>query len=203
MKKLHLWGILALLAFGLASCTDDNEVDDPNRYFVICPYTFNFHFDEYGNCEASGITPLTAEEFARSVVGAGWKHIVTHRLYSDGTTDSENFYEEMVGMNPTSYYYKDDHTCILYFLVDAVPAACYAVRDYQYEEDSNWIFVGEQKEAQIIELEGDDMWVLQTLGVTSDDEKIYGLSYYCRMTDQELKTYQETYNIDYGQAWWN
>ena len=68
--KLHSFIIALLCAVAFASCNKED----------IYP---TFSFDENGECYIPDISNISMEEFKSSVVGYGWKHVITHEIGSD------------------------------------------------------------------------------------------------------------------------
>ena len=69
--KFHSFFISLLCVVFFAAC--DKEEIYPT-----------FSFDENGECYIPDISNISMEEFKSSVVGYGWKHVITHEIGSDG-----------------------------------------------------------------------------------------------------------------------
>ena len=118
--KLHSFIIALLCAVAFASCNKED----------IYP---TFSFDENGECYIPDISKISMEEFESSVVGYGWKHVITHEIGSDGKCSTKDYYEDLVGGGPSQYYFESSESLKEYIYADAIPAHGYFTYAYEYE----------------------------------------------------------------------
>lgn len=193
-NPLMTWSKSLLLLFTLVVMTACGDDDGPA-----------FMFDRYGNCTATSVTPLSQKDFNLQVVGSGWKHLSTFEIGTNGNPTGKEYYEEMVGVSPTDYYFESATSLKAYFYADAIPASGYKTYSYQYEEENNTLGASDSTKPlsflQIVYLRGDIMKALVYLGQRSIGggtmRYIYGYSTYQRMTEKELTTCQETHSVNF------
>ena len=172
--KLHSFIIALLCAVAFASCNKED----------IYP---TFSFDENGECYIPDISKISMEEFESSVVGYGWKHVITHEIGSDGKCSTKDYYEDLVGGGPSQYYFESSESLKEYIYADAIPAHGYFTYAYEYE-NGNRVSNNGNLVMRIVSLEGD---VMKIIGV-----KLYGYSTYKRMSSGELTKVQNAYPDD-------
>ena len=180
--KLHSFIIALLCAVSFASCNKEE----------IYP---TFSFDENGECYIPDISKISMEEFKSSVVGYGWKHVITHEIGSDGKCSTKDYYEDLVGGGPSQYYFESSESLKEYMYVDAFPANGYLTYAYEYE-DGNRVSNNGNLVMRIVSLKGDVMKIIDYLGIRADGVKIYGYSTYRRMSSGELTEVQNAYPTD-------
>ena len=180
--KLHSFIIALLCAVSLASCNKED----------IYP---TFSFDANGECYMPDVTNISTEEFESSVVGYGWKHVITHEIGSDGKCSTKDYYEDLIGGGSSQYYFESSESLKEYMYVDAFPAHGYHTYAYDYEE-GNRVSKNGYLVMRIVSLKGDIMKVIDNLGIRADGVKIYGYSTYKRMSSKELTEVQNAYPTD-------
>lgn len=89
--KLHSFIITLLCAVTFAACNKED----------IYP---KFAFDENGECYTPDADYISMEEFNSSVVGYGWKHVITHEIDGNGKCSTKDYYEDLIGGGPSQYY---------------------------------------------------------------------------------------------------
>ena len=180
--KLHSFIIALLCAVSFASC--DKEDTYPT-----------FSFDANGECYIPDAANISTEEFESSVVGYGWKHVITHEIGSDGKCSTKDYYEDLIGGGPSQYYFESSELLKEYIYVDAFPAHGYHTYAYDYE-NGNRVSNNGNLVMRIVSLKGDIMKVIDYLGIRADGVNIYGYSTYKRMSSKELTEVQNAYPTD-------
>ena len=180
--KLHSFIIALLCAVAFASCEKEE----------IYP---TFSFDENGECYIPDISNISMEEFKSSVVGYGWKHVITHEIGSDGKCSTKDYYEGLDGGGSSQYYFESSESLKEYMYVDAFPANGYLTYAYEYE-DGNRVSNNGNLVMRIVSLKGDVMKIIDYLGIRADGVKLYGYSTYKRMSSGELTKVQNAYPDD-------
>ncbi|MCU6772414.1 Uncharacterised protein [uncultured Bacteroides sp.] len=180
--KLHSFIIALLSVVFFASCNKED----------IYP---TFSFDANGECYIPDAANISTEEFESSVVGYGWKHVITYEIGSDGKCSTKDYYEDLVGGGPSQYYFESSESLKEYMYVDAFPAHGYHTYAYDYE-DGNRVSQNGYLVMRIVSLKGDIMKIIDFLGIRADGVKIYGYSTYKRMNSKELKEIQNAYPDD-------
>lgn len=180
--KLHSFIIALLCAVSFSSCDKED----------IYP---TFSFDENGECYIPDATNISTEEFESTVVGYGWKHVITYEIGSNGKCSSKDYYEDLVGGGPSQYYFESSEALKEYIYADAIPAHGYLTYAYEYE-NGNRVSNNGNLVMRIVSLKGDIMKVIDYLGIRADGVKIYGYSTYKRMSSKELTEVQNAYPTD-------
>ena len=180
--KLHSFIITLLCAVTFAACNKED----------IYP---KFAFDENGECYTPDADYISMEEFNSSVVGYGWKHVITHEIDGNGKCSTKDYYEDLIGGGPSQYYFETSSSLKEYMYVDAFPAHGYFTYSYNYEE-GNRVSQNGHLVMRIVSLKEDIMKIIEYLGIRADGIKIYGYSTYKRMSSEELTKVQNTYPTD-------
>lgn len=209
------------LSLGIStSCIDlDNEMDNNGILTIDPPYEPMFQFDEQGTPYYLN-TPTLSQEMQRDVqneaIGYGWKWMQTFEIRDDGFVNPEDYYKDMIGVSPTSYYLKSDKELVRYFWSDAIPAMAFLNQGFTMDaktgimsDDNNpsgilpWSFY--LRIWSIYKLSG--RWYIDTiepLGSRNDGtgqtHTVWGYSHYYRMSEAELKQMQKEYSFDYSQV---
>lgn len=116
----------------------------------------------------------------------------------------------MVGGSPTHYWFESSQQLVQYFYMDAKPAFCFRNVSWSYNATKGFILCGNDKSAtvdqykQILKLVESDgrtlMYTIQKIATISDGDNgykpVYAMIVYKRLTDDELKKMQESYNYD-------
>ena len=130
-----------------------------------------FSFDENGECYIPDISKISMEEFESSVVGYGWKHVITHEIGSDGKCSTKDYYEGLDGGGSSQYYFESSESLKEYMYVDAFPANGYLTYAYEYE-NGNRVSQNGNLVMRIVSLKGDVMKIIDYLGIRADGVKI-------------------------------
>lgn len=180
--KLHSFIIVLLCAVSFASCNKENMYP-------------TFSFDENGECYMPDVSNISTEEFELSVVGYGWKHVITHKIGSDGKCSTKDYYEDLDGGGPSQYYFESSESLKRYMYLDAYPAHGYYTYAYDYE-DGNRVSRNGHLVMRIVSLKGGIMKIIDFLGTRADGVNVYGYSTYKRMSSEELTKVQNAYPTD-------
>lgn len=220
IQKTFLFCLLCLSLGISTSCIDlDNEMDNNGILTIDPPYEPMFQFDEQGTPYYLN-TPTLSQEMQRDVqneaIGYGWKWMQTFEIRDDGFVNPEDYYKDMIGVSPTSYYLKSDKELVRYFWSDAIPAMAFLNQGFTMDaktgimsDDNNpsgilpWSFY--LRIWSIYKLSG--RWYIDTiepLGSRNDGtgqtHTVWGYSHYYRMSEAELKQMQKEYSFDYSQV---
>ena len=178
-KRLTDILLVFLSIFCLISCNHD-DVDFPT-----------FTFNENGECEPASLTPISSARFKEAVVGYGWKHVHTYEINPDGTCQTQDYYEDLIGAGPTQYYVESNSSLKEYMYIDAYPACGFRTVAYTFS-DGNRLLSNQNTVFQVLSVNGNTMEILDQLGIRAGGTEIYGYSIYQRMTAQELEEVQKT-----------
>lgn len=111
--KLHSFIIMLLCAVFFASCNKEDSYP-------------TFSFDANGECYMPDVANISMEEFKSSVVGYGWKHVITHEIESNGKCTTKDYYEDLIGGGQANIILRHHHhsrnTCMqmLFRLTDII-----------------------------------------------------------------------------------
>lgn len=192
-RKIFGWLCMAIgwlcmavgLCLGLSSCSDDDG--------------WTFRFDENGECYAPSVSPISQAEFEEKVVGNAWQHVSTHEIGRDGKCLPVEYYEEMCGGGPTTYFFENSNTLTSYYYADAIPASGFRTSAYNYEAGANRITTtGSTAILQLLSTDGKRMEVIKYLGVRGDGTEVYGYAIYRKMSQEELERCQKNYPVDFA-----
>lgn len=186
MKHFNLSGIICMLSLLLiqSSCSKDDD--------------FTFQFDENGECYYPSISSISKASFEKSVVGYGWKYVSTQEIGANGECLKGEYYADRIGASPHQYYFENSSTIKYYVHMDAYPAFGFLTYTYDYLENVNKVVTYGSTKLQILSVEGDMLRAVEYMAVRSDGEKVYGLSVYKRMSEQELKNCQKAYPVNFS-----
>lgn len=182
----------------MTSCNDDDNSIYSDWENVINNRGSNFDFDAQGRCY--GLGSIAEADFNKHIVGHGWKHYGTWKISEDGKRLPKEYYKDMLGASPLQYYFGEDHTVTTYYVSnaeawakksDTVPYTFYQTDDHVLDSS---LMCSNDSYIQIIGWSINTLCVVKPLAVTGYGEKIFGVSIYEKMSDEELATYQNTYN---------
>lgn len=180
---LHILTIFCLL-WGFTACSDD-DMNFPT-----------FRFDDNGMCYAPSVTPLSTEAFEQTVAGYGWTYVSTYEIKENGECIRQDYYEDLIGGGPTTYYFENRSSLKQYFYAGFIPAWGFITTGYTFEDGNRIVANGGNMLMQIISADSKTMKMVEYLGVSAGGKKIYGYSTYRRMSSDELKKVQEVFNAD-------
>ncbi len=152
---------------------------------------------------------VTAADFSTKVVGSGWMHVSSYEVKADGSLEEQEYYAELCGAGPSTYYFKNDSTLVQYFWADWYPADMYRESPMTYEPetgelwlskwpnwklDNHWEFI-------MLSVDEDTFTAYEWMGVRGNNENVISYSTYRRATDAELQRIQETYTVNFNDVW--
>lgn len=191
-RKIFGWVCMAIgwlcmaigLCVGLSSCSDDDG--------------WTFRFDENGECYAPSVSPISQAEFEEKVVGNAWMHVSTHEIGRDGKCLKEEYYENIEGAGPTTYFFENSNTLTSYYYANAIPASGFRTSAYNYEAGANRVTTtGTTARLQLLSTNGKRMEVIEYLAVRDGGTEVYGYSIYRKMSQEELERCQKNYPVDF------
>lgn len=218
MKKAILFFLLCLSLGWATSCSEsDNETDENTLHPIEPPYEPMFQFDEQGIPYRLNSPTLSLEmqrDVQNEALGHGWKWMQTFEIQDNGFVKSEDFYKEMIGPSPTSYYIKSDKELVRYFLSDANHATAFHTQAFTMDTKAGVLSDGNSSsgitpQSFLFRIWGiyklNRRWYMDTiepLGTRLDEngvsKTVWGYSHYFRMSDDELRQMQNEYTFDYS-----
>ena len=169
----------ALAAFCLLSCT---KFDIDDEQWPIAPDSSP---SEYS--------------FQQFYVGRGWRSEITYTI-KNGRVTKENYYSSRVGANSSDYYFGENELTS-FFTSDAYPdGPFYHTQSYEYKEEDCSIYADGHKVMTIVDMnkKRDSFEAIEQLGVKSDGTKVFGLTKYRLMTDEELAKTRESHKKNWN-----
>jgi len=197
MKLIRLSLCALALSFTLLGCS--NKDDDTPEPTIDATRWVNTRFSLKEN-GALDITPnkvfKSTEDLQSYLVGKGWKHISSYEIKEDGTVKQESFFKDLYGLSPTHYYFNSTTTLTTMYYSDAKGLELVNnTHDWTYIEDESTICINPQVSAtpvaniiQILEADESGMWLVKLVATTTS-RPVYTVSYYTRMSNNELKKY--------------
>jgi hypothetical protein len=189
---------IIVMSIVLYSCQSD---DDPR--LIIDPV------EPYVTLSADGVpsflnpTRMSREFFNENIVGRGWYYDSSHEIKLDGTIMMTDFYQDMIGISPSHYYFDADsitefgyHDSYGY-VKGGLGFVRYA---YTYNEADQGIYVQGRRILQINPIETENCKYLMTVKWTamrSDDTRVYTLDILRRMTAKELEKTRRAYSANF------
>ena len=199
MKRLLFLGSLMAIVIVLSACGDDIP---------------NFKDEEFEVEEEKTYLPnapvISFSDFLKHAKGKGWKHLSSYEINKDGSIEKEEFYEGVDGGGPAQYYFEEKEY-IRYSWYSAIPINAYSKVLYTYLEEGNYIgYIPKDSEEfftqfQVLYIDENILKVVEWNGLKAYKNKyqnieyqnIYTFSTYQKMSEDELKEYQENYvNIE-------
>lgn len=133
----------------------------------------------------------------KDVYGYGWKWKSTNEINRDGTVCGEDYYKDMDGGSPVSYYFGGG-SLVSFFFSDAHCGQCCKHQGIAFKDSAIYVQglfgVVSQFTLKVLELDGDTMTCIEYLGVRNDG-KVYGLSVFRKMTEKELNSMKDSCDI--------
>ena len=186
MKKFNWICLLFIACFCSMGCEDSLG-------------TYQFTFDADGKCYLAGMAPISQDVFEERVQGYGWNTIATHKIYSDGTYDKEDYYtSDLIGASPHIFYFGETYVKE-YFDYDIKPAFAYALCPYEVQSPTDYFPLPTGDEMLIIEVSGTEMHAIvgpgnKTLLPGYDKRDNYFYLRLERMPEDNLAKLSEIYN---------
>lgn len=208
MKKSIFLHLLFIIVTGMAVMTTTSCNNDDKNYSLADDWqtvldnnnSGPFAIDKDGHC--FGTTSITLEDVKNTIAGSGWKCYDSWEIDENGYRQKESYWENQVGGSPTQFYFGQDGTVREYFVRDAFPFGPF-YKDLKWSwyddksstTDRSRIIIGNSKDdyLQIIGWSGSVFCTIQNLSVSGNGSRNYGVSLYRKMTDKELKDYNDTY----------
>lgn len=204
MKNLKSFIGLSLVLFASFAFTACSDEDEPSLFSelenVVDNHGANYDYDETGRCFGDG-GGIGEDNFKKMFIGHGWKNYGTWEIDENGKRLSDEFYSNMVGVSPIYYYFDNETQLTTFYRSDAEAGAVKKnILTYSFNNGYN----GTSRTVLLlntdsyIQITG---WMLgsqpsfcmvHSLGVTSNNREIYGVSLYTQMTDKELSDLQNS-----------
>ncbi|MGI6242382.1 MAG: hypothetical protein ACOYJK_02410 [Prevotella sp.] len=200
-QKLNFFFCLVtiiVMSIVLYSCQSD---DDPR--LIIDPV------EPYVTLSADGVpsflnpTRMTRELFNENIVGRGWYYESSHEIKPDGTIMMTDFYQDMIGISPSHYYFDADSLTVFRYhdsqgyVNGGLGFVRYA---YTYNEADQGIYVQGRRVLQLNPVGEKGYKYLRTVrwsAMRSDGTQVYTLDIFRRMTDKELEKIRQTYSANF------
>lgn len=216
MKRTGLHIIMLMLMmlpmWVVTSC--DSAIEDENLVIIEPEDLPMFQFDENGTPYRWHTPMLSAtiqRDMQKEFVGYGWKWMQTNEIMENGHVCPKEYYEDMIGMSPSSYYVESDKKLVSFFYSDAKNKLVYKSYDCQMDTKTGMVTTGIFSSAgypwsiymrvwSIYELSGKwYMSCVEPLAIKTTDfgnTIVWGTSQYVRMTDAELQDMQKKHNFN-------
>lgn len=209
-KKFLSFVLTIACSLLLGSCENSEGLIIEDSKLDMSLFSQTYTIDDEGCCVLKGAKPITRGEVQSKVLNYGWKSIATYEVLANGKLSKEEFWKDMVGGSPTHYWFESSQQLVQYFYMDAKPAFCFRNVSWSYNATKGFILCGNDKSAtvdqykQILKLVESDgrtlMYTIQKIATISDGDNgykpVYAMIVYKRLTDDELKKMQESYNYD-------
>lgn len=196
--KLFFAFVAVLFAAVFASCNDDEDITLESEYLdVLDNHGDLFPFDASGR--PYGYGGISEENFNKYIAGRGWKCEGTWKINDDGTRSKTNYYENMVGVSPSDFYFASDGTGKEYFFSDAYNEyVCHSFKwSFKNDKDadeSSCIAYSNYDFMQVVGWSQGVLCVIRQLSLNSDGKKTYAVEIYKEMSDKELASHNEKYS---------
>ena len=138
------------------------------------------------------------EAFQKFYVDGGWRSDITYTI-KDGRVSNENYYSTYIGASSSDYYFGENELTS-FFSSDAYPdGPFYRTQSYEYNEIDCSIYADGHKIMTIVDMSKnrDTFEAIELLGVKSDGTKVFGLTKYHLMTDEELNKTRERHQTNW------
>ena len=199
IKTIIGFAIALFVTAGFTACNNEDEVTTYTEWeTVLNNHGIDYWYNENGECFGDG-GGISKENFEKMFIGHGWKNYGTWEIDENGKRLSNEYYSNMIGVSPTHYYFDNETLLTTYYRSDAEAGAVkknvisYSFNN-RYNGTSRTVLL--LNSGSYIQITG---WTLgnqptfcmvHSLGVISNNRKIYGVSIYVQMTDKELSDLQ-------------
>lgn len=201
--RLSLYVVAVMLTAPLlCSCLSDDN-DSAESRLIIDPVKSVLNISDDGVPGLLYLSSLSREDFNKNIVGRGWYQGPAYEINPDGKLDSTEYYEDMIGIAPSHYYFDADSLTEFGYqdsnghLNGGLGYVRYA---YTYSEVDHGIYVNGRRVLQINPW-GENpygyLMAITLVGVRSDDSDVYVLSSFKRLTDKELKALRHKYSVNF------
>lgn len=212
MKRIVL--LLSALSCALWATSCCPFGDDNDNVVTIDPVEYPmFEFDEQGipyRWEHPLLDEAMLQTIRREFFGYGWKWMQTNEIDSAGCVIGKDYYLQLLGASPTSYYLQSDSVLQGYLISDAVGKYAFwegrcrfdpsvgdlAGKNSSSDDDDAFIYF---RIWSVYQLNGKwYMLCVMPLSVRNDGHgryrQVWGASQYVRMSDTELLETQQKYS---------
>ena len=205
-RAIYAIALVLFAAFSLASCSSDDDSDNPEKWVCILPPDWGlpvFTLDADSVPHFRHFTPYSADDFEKQVKGHGWHCNALQLINNDGSFSNDNLLGQLSGLGPTHYYFGESKlTKFIY--VDHLGykngGMMYVERDYNYDESTSCVMSENQVEWQWFSTFPDKyIYAIYQLGVKSNGTPIYCIMTLQRMTDKELAAIRQQYSVNYDE----
>lgn len=213
MKKIWKYMIALLTLTMVAGCCQFDEGEDP---LIIDPLDETmFEFDANGipyRWNSPALSSAMQRDLKAEFVGYGWKWMQTHEVQEDGRVVPKEYYEDMIGPSPQSYYIASDTEVVTFFHSDVVNEDICSYSRYQMNNKTGLMTAGMlsaygypwsiyMRVWSIYMVSGKwYMSCVEPLCTRTTDTKemkvVWGTSQYVRMTADELRQMKEKHNFE-------
>lgn len=139
-----------------------------------------------------------SEDYLRQTLdGFGW-HWIEGKTIKDGKVTGENYYQERDGAVTNDYYFHDG-IVTSFIAPDFYPVLCYWNQTIRYDDEHNDLWIRETDQLRIVNIDSEHFTAVENVGVKSDGTKVFVLNTWRKMSNAELKHYEETYNRDFSE----
>lgn len=201
IKTMMGFVIALFVTVGFTACNDEDEVTLYSEWKnVLDNHGCDYWYNENGECFGDG-GGIDKENFDKMFIAHGWKNYGTWEIAENGKRLLDEYYSNMHGVSPIYYYFDNETQLTTYYHSDAEAGAIeknnisYSFNN-RYNGTSRTVLL--LSPDSYIQITG---WTLgnqptfcmvHSLGVKSDNRKIYGVSLYVQMTDKELSDLQNS-----------
>lgn len=218
MKTRTIFCLMMILALtSLTSC--ESNLDEQPEVIIEPDDVPMFEFGEDGipfRWHSPYLSAEMQEAFRKEAIGYGWRWMQTYEITYGGVAANE-FYGELYGMSPSSYYIETETSIIRYFHSDTVPADAFLQSGYTIDLKTGIMTNSDRQQPAmpwslymrvwtIYNLSG--RWYMSCVeplctrqGGDGQQHVVWGTSQYVRMTDAELRAMQKKHNFDYSQVY--
>ena len=136
--------------------------------------------------------------FQQFYVGHGWRSDITYTI-KNGRVTNENYYSSRDGANSSDYYFGENELTSFFSSIAFQGGPFYRTQLYEYEEEDYSIYADGHKIMTIVDMSKnrDSFEAIELLGVKSDGTKVFGLTKYYLMTDEELAKTRERFQTNW------
>lgn len=207
MKRLSFFIMMAVLALATSCNSDDDGI------ICIEPGPM-FQFEEGGTPYRTNMPTIPADLQAtmkKELIGYGWKWMQTNEIYDNGYVEPTDYYQDMYGQSPVSYYFESDSQITCFFHDDAINKDVHCTGPYIFDfatgkviygttdPEYSWQFPMWMRVWTVYEVSG--KWYMSCVSevarrhIEGDKFKaVWAVSHYQRMTDSELKKMQKKHD---------
>ena len=204
MKKINYFVglLLVMLAFVfVVSCNEDDEESLEQQWaHVLDNHGDAYDFSDAGYCFGDG-GGISKKNFEKMFIGHGWKHYATWVINKNGKRLPNEYYSSIIGMSPQNYYFDSSTQMTAYYYSDDAGSSmkkseiAYTFNNRYNNNPRTVLLLGNNEYFQITGWtlgNQPSFCMVHPLGIKSNGDTVYGVSIYVQMTDQELKSMQDS-----------